>query len=70
MDDVLVAYGSAQLMTGNNSYPVPVTVEVNALRLGQGTYVTAILVINTFIIAIIGTELLRTRGWAHRLSLD
>ena len=70
VDDLLVAYSSAQLMIMNDTSPVPAVVEIHALRFGSGLYIYLTFAINTAIILLLAEEALRTRGWKNLLNFD
>ncbi len=70
VDDLLVAYSSAQLMIMNDTSPVPAIVEIHALRYGSGLYIYLTFAINTAIILLLAEEALRTRGWKNLLYFD
>ena len=69
-EDMLVAYGSAQLVVGNFSQPAKALVHVNALRLGTPVYIYAIFSINALIVITFMAEALRTRGWRKLISFN
>lgn len=70
IDDLLVAYSSAQLMIMNDTGAVPVAVEINAFRYGSGLYIYLTFAINTIIVLLLAEEALRTRGWKGLLYFD
>ncbi|KAJ4359789.1 uncharacterized protein N0V89_000345 [Didymosphaeria variabile] len=68
-DDMLVAYGSAQLMVGtriNSTTSVPRVADVYlyALQFGQPAYIYAVFALNTVIVLAVLVERYRTRVWA------
>lgn len=63
VDDLLVAYSSAQLMIMNDTNPVPAVVEIHAFRYGSGIYIYLIFAINTAVLVLLIEEALRHRGW-------
>lgn len=70
VDDLLVAYASAQLMIMNDSSLVNAAVEINAFRYGSGLYIYLTFAINIAIIVLLAEEALRTRGWRDLLYFD
>jgi hypothetical protein len=70
VDDMLVGYASAQLMIGNDSVVTTASIQLNALRLGQGMYIYAIAVANTFVVLLVVVEAIRTKGWRNLLAFD
>ncbi|KAF7932258.1 hypothetical protein EAE99_003498 [Botrytis elliptica] len=70
MDDLLVAYASAQLMIANDTKTVNATVTYAAVRLGQPIYVYSVFLVNLAIILIVVLEAFRTRGWTHLTTFD
>ena len=70
VDDLLVAYSSAQLMIMNDTSLVPGTVEVHAFRYGSGLYIYLTFAINTVVLLFVAEEVLRTRGWKELLYFD
>ncbi|KAF2465424.1 uncharacterized protein BDR25DRAFT_306583 [Lindgomyces ingoldianus] len=62
-DDMLVAYASAQLMTGHLFTTQTARVYVYAIRFGQPAYIYAIFGLNLCIIVAVAAEAVRTRGW-------
>jgi hypothetical protein len=67
IDDMLVAFASAQIMIVNDTKIVPAIVVVDALQIGEAQYIWIIVLLNTIIFLIVGGEALRTRGW-HGLT--
>ena len=70
VDDLLVAYSSAQLMIMNDTSLVPATVKFHAFRYGSELYIYLTFVINTVILLLVVEEALRTRGWKDLLYFD
>ncbi|TVY16414.1 hypothetical protein LARI1_G006951 [Lachnellula arida] len=62
LDDILVAYASAQLMVANDTILTPATFHVHAFVFGSNVYIYAVFIINTLIILFLIEEILRTRG--------
>jgi hypothetical protein len=70
IDDMLVAYGSAQLMIAEQYTPVPAMFKSTAMRIGQDSYVYAILAVNLMILILFIFEGVRTRCWRQVAVLD
>jgi hypothetical protein len=70
VDDMLMAYGSAQLMIAKQHTPVPVLFKSTAMRIGQDSYIYAILAVNLVIMILFISEGVRTRGWNRVAVLD
>ena len=70
VDDLLVAYASAQLMIMNDTSIVYAEVDIHAFRYGTGLYIYLIFGINTAIIILLVEEALRTRGWRDLVYFD
>ena len=70
VDDLLVAYSSAQLMIMNDTSLVSAVVQVQAFRYGSGLYIYLIFAINTAVLLLLAEEALRTRGWKNLLYFD
>lgn len=70
VDDLLVAYSSAQLMIMNDTSLVPAKVEVHAFRYGSGLYIYLTFAINIVVLLLAAEEALRTRGWKDLLYFD
>jgi hypothetical protein len=69
-DDILAAYGSAQLVVGNFSKNTPALVHVNAVRFGSAIYIIAIFILNTIIVLAFAAEAIRTGGWKNLIYFD
>jgi hypothetical protein len=65
VDDMLVAYGSAQLMIAKQYTPAPALFKSTAMRIGQDTYIYAIPAVNLIILILFIFEGVRTRGWSR-----
>jgi hypothetical protein len=65
-----VAYGSAQLMIAEQYTPVPAMFKSTAMRIGQDSYVYAILAVNLMILILFIFEGVRTRCWRQVAVLD
>jgi hypothetical protein len=70
VDDMLVAYASAQLVVGEYSTSTPAVVHVSALRVGSRAYVIASAVITGLIALLVIGEGLRMRWWRDLPSFD
>lgn len=65
VDDMLVAYGSAQLMIAKQYSPVPALFTSTAMRIGQNSYIYATLAVNCVVLILFVSEGIRTRGWTR-----
>jgi hypothetical protein len=76
VDDILVSYSSAQLMIAGEINPqlsrrvVPVIAKVDAIRIGERTYVKGTVVLTLAITLAALIELLRTQGWRELPHFD
>lgn len=70
IDDLLVAYASAQLLIANDSTPTLATLQVQAFVFGSAIYVYLIFMINTAVILVLIEEAFRTRNWKGLSSFD
>lgn len=70
VDDMLVAYGSAQLMIAKQSTPVPAMFKSTAMRIGQDSYIYAIMAVNLVVLVLFVLESVRTRCWSRVAVLD
>ncbi|KAM0699751.1 hypothetical protein Q7P36_000754 [Cladosporium allicinum] len=70
IDDMLVAYGSAQLMIAEQYTPTTALFKSTAMRIGQDPYIYAILAVNLMILILFIFEGVRTRGWKQVAVLD
>ncbi|KAI9722430.1 MAG: hypothetical protein M1828_004797 [Chrysothrix sp. TS-e1954] len=70
MDDMLVAYASAQLMIGNHTRSVPAAVKVRVLRFGENIYIYSIFVVNTLILLVVAVEAVRNSAWRRMPRFD
>ena len=70
LDDIMVGYSSAQLVVGQDFKNTNVTIQVEAIRLGQGVYIYAVVAFNTLAILLVAGEALRTRMWKKLVSFD
>jgi hypothetical protein len=63
LDDILVAFGSAQLALSNASSSTPVAVSLPAVQIGQGLYIFATAGVNAALLLLVAVEAARTRLW-------
>jgi hypothetical protein len=63
IDDILVAYASAQLQVSGFTISAPTVVHVEALRVGSRDYIIASASITVMIILLVVAEAIRMRGW-------
>ncbi|KAJ5124813.1 uncharacterized protein N7515_008638 [Penicillium bovifimosum] len=70
VDDMLVAYASAQLVVGEYRKSTPVVVEVSVLRVGSRAYVIASAVVTGLIALLVIGEGLRMRWWKDLPTFD
>lgn len=68
IDDILVAFGAAQLVLSNSSTPVTVTAQLPALQIGKMKYVVWTLALNMVLLFCVVVQAVRTRLW-HDLPL-
>ncbi|KAJ9272608.1 hypothetical protein DTO212C5_1335 [Paecilomyces variotii] len=70
VDDILVAYASAQLMVGGFKVSVPARVYVSAVRIGSRGYIIASAIITGIIAMLVIAEASRMRGWRALPEFD
>ncbi|KAJ5753885.1 uncharacterized protein N7511_008038 [Penicillium nucicola] len=70
IDDMLVAYASAQLQVGGFTTSTPTVVHVDALRIGSRGYIIASACITLAIILLVVAEAIRMRGWRALPAFD
>jgi hypothetical protein len=64
LDDMLVSLSSTQLILSTNGRrSVPVDATINAVKLGQASYIYSIAALNLVIVALFVFKIVRTRGW-------
>jgi hypothetical protein len=63
LDDVIVAFGSAQLLIANDTVLTPVSLQVSAIQFGTRTYSRVSMAINCLILVLTLVEMIRTRRW-------
>lgn len=70
LDNVLLAYSSAQLMIANDTYQVPITTLITSIRVGEPIYIYAIAAINFLLVLVFLVEAARTKGWRGLKKFD
>lgn len=71
LDDMLTGFSGAQLMiTPGGNHTAPVNATVAAVVIGEGTYIYAIIVLNSLFVGIFVVEAIRTRGWSKLKRFD
>lgn len=70
LDDILVAYASAQLTIADDLTEVSATVSLSAVRFGKSVYIYLIFGINTFVLLLVAEEAFRTKGWKNVPAFD
>lgn len=70
VDDMLVAYASAQLMVGDFKDDVEGTVRVTAVAIGEKRFTIAAFALNMVVALIFLLEAFRTRGWKDLPEFD
>ncbi|KAJ5772947.1 hypothetical protein N7457_007843 [Penicillium paradoxum] len=70
VDDILVAYASAQLVVGEFSTSAPAIVQIATLRVGSRAYIVASAVISGLIALLVLGEGARMRWWKELPSFD
>ncbi len=70
LDNVLLAYSSAQLMIANDTSQVPTTALIMSIRVGEPIYIYAIAAINFLLVLVFLAEAARTRGWKGLKKFD
>lgn len=70
VDDILVAYASAQLMVGGFTAYVPVQVQVSAIRVGSRGYIIASAAITGLIAIVVLGEAIRMQRWRALPEFD
>jgi hypothetical protein len=63
IDDILVSISASQIIHANSSMEVPVTAQVQGLKIGQERYIVYILMINFILLGSVWVEAVRTRVW-------
>ncbi|KAF5665334.1 hypothetical protein FHETE_6694 [Fusarium heterosporum] len=70
VDDMLVAYSSAQLMVGDFKDDVKGTIRVTAIMIGEQKFAIAAFALNMIVVALFILEAIRTRGWKGITEFD
>ena len=70
LDNSLLALSGAQLFVGQDTYPVPASLSIEAVRIGQTSYIALIFAINFAIMLLCLFEFARTRGWKGMSTFD
>lgn len=70
VDDMLVAYASAQLVVGGLTVPARAFVNAEAIRAGSPGYIIASAVIIILIVILVTVEAVRMRGWRALPAFD
>lgn len=70
VDDMLVAYASAQLVVGGLTVPARAFVNVEAIRAGSPGYIITSAVIIIVIVILVTVEAVRMRGWRALPAFD
>ncbi|KAJ5979785.1 hypothetical protein N7481_007083 [Penicillium waksmanii] len=70
VDDILVAYASAQLMVSGLTVSAPALVHAEAIRVGSRAYIIINSVITIVIAILVAVEAVRMRGWRALPAFD
>lgn len=70
IDDILVAYASAQLTLGNDTTTAPIEIQTNSIRIGDTSFIYAVVALNVSLVLVIVVEGLRHQGWRKLTSFD
>lgn len=70
IDDMLVAYASAQLMIARETAPTPVVVTSSAMPLGEDAYAYATFAVNLAVLLLVIIEGIRTKDWKKLVVID
>jgi hypothetical protein len=70
LDDMLVAYSSAQLKIAKNADTAPTIVTLNAIRFGNILYVYGVFAINSIDLLLVLMEALRIGAWKGLVTFD
>lgn len=70
VDDMLVAYASAQMMIQQDTTPANCTATLATMRVGDDVYIHAIFAINIAVFLLVVVECMRTRYWKGMYFLD
>ncbi|KAF3936116.1 hypothetical protein ABW19_dt0200022 [Dactylella cylindrospora] len=69
-DEMLVAYGSAQLKLANEFIETGVTAQITGIKIGGKAYIYAVLVMNAIILLAVIVEAIRTNIWRDMPGFD
>ena len=70
IDDILVAFGSAQLALSNASSPTAAAASMPAVQIGQDIYIFATAGVNAALLLLVAIEAVRTRFWRELPLFD
>ena len=70
VDNVLLAYSSAQLMIANDTYQAPTTALIKSVRIGEAIYIYTVAAVNFLVVLVFIFEISRTRGWKDLRRFD
>jgi len=70
MDDILVAFGSAQIVLSDSSVATPVIAQLPAIKIGQNFYIFTTAAINIALMGLVVIEALRTGRWRDLPAFD
>jgi hypothetical protein len=70
MDDILLGYGSAQLMVSNQTSPTEATVIIQPMVFGDPLFVFFVIVSNCFCLLLVVEEAIRTNFWKDLQGWD
>ncbi|KAL4994203.1 hypothetical protein BDV10DRAFT_197739 [Aspergillus recurvatus] len=70
IDDMLVAYASAQLIVGGLTAPTPAQVQISALRVGSRGYIITSAVLAGIVAILVVAEATRMRWWRELPGFD
>jgi hypothetical protein len=62
IDDILVAYASAQIMVGSQHETTNSVITINALKMGQGIYIWAVFGLNLALLLVFVEEAIRCKS--------
>jgi hypothetical protein len=65
IDDLLVGYGAVQIVIGNDTISTPLSITVEAARIGKPGYIYATLGLNLLTLFLVLLEAARTRFWSR-----
>jgi hypothetical protein len=70
IDDILVAYASAQIMVGCQHETTNSVITINALKIGQGIYIWAVFGLNLALLLVFVEEAIRCKSWSGLTTFD